>query len=234
MHYKLDSKKHLSSMAWFAKNSNLESIPLKWEDLGEYNLPPGILEKMKEWEYISKSPYSNSFYSSKDVTFATKPNGSMRVSDHWNFVSRRDSKIHSKTDISVENNKEWCIGVFNEEKRMYTIIYSEADLSYLKQQEISRRIREYLTNIDTINRKRLFKSKMDNHEIQIEMDYNGKEIIGLLHKYTGIKISVVDSDSNVIYSNGELETNKINKLIIKDKIGNIIEDPYVLPSYLTI
>lgn len=35
-----------------------------------------------EW---SKSPYSMSFYSSKDISWGHKPEGSLRVSDHWNF-----------------------------------------------------------------------------------------------------------------------------------------------------
>ncbi|MFS1664316.1 hypothetical protein [Streptococcus sp. zg-JUN1979] len=33
----------------------------------------------------SRSPYSLSFYSSKDIDWGYKPEGSLRVSDHWNF-----------------------------------------------------------------------------------------------------------------------------------------------------
>lgn len=35
-----------------------------------------------EW---SRSPYGYSFYSSKDIDWGYKPEGSLRVSDHWNF-----------------------------------------------------------------------------------------------------------------------------------------------------
>lgn len=35
-----------------------------------------------EW---SKSPYSMSFYSSKEIGWGYKPEGSLRVSEHWNF-----------------------------------------------------------------------------------------------------------------------------------------------------
>ena len=38
--------------------------------------------KTDEW---SKSPYSLSFYSSKNIGWGYKPEGSLRVSDHWNF-----------------------------------------------------------------------------------------------------------------------------------------------------
>lgn len=42
-----------------------------------------IMENMTDaW---SKSPYSESFYSSKDIDWGYKPEGSLRVSDHWNF-----------------------------------------------------------------------------------------------------------------------------------------------------
>lgn len=42
-----------------------------------------ILKNMNEnW---LKSPYSDSFYNSKDIDFGYKPEGSLRISDHWNF-----------------------------------------------------------------------------------------------------------------------------------------------------
>lgn len=36
-------------------------------------------------ENWSQSPYGESFYSSKDIDWGYKPEGSLRVSDHWNF-----------------------------------------------------------------------------------------------------------------------------------------------------
>ena len=39
----------------------------------------------KETDEWSKSPYSLSFYSSKNIGWGYKPEGSLRVSDHWNF-----------------------------------------------------------------------------------------------------------------------------------------------------
>lgn len=36
-------------------------------------------------ENWSKSPYSMSFYNAQNITWGYKPEGSLRVSDHWNF-----------------------------------------------------------------------------------------------------------------------------------------------------
>ncbi len=41
-----------------------------------------IQNETDEW---SRSPYSMSFYDSKDIDWGYKPEGSIRVSDHWNF-----------------------------------------------------------------------------------------------------------------------------------------------------
>lgn len=245
MFFKEDSKKQLKSLEWFQRTGDLESIKVTSEELYKYNLPPGIVEKMKEWEHITKSPYSNSFYSSPDVTFKNKPDGSMRVSDHWNFPSRRDNKIHSKTNVPVENNITWCIGVFDSLKKEYTIIYREYDIEFLKEQEFKRKRTEYLKDPNVIAGKRAFARRLDNHEIMVDFTYNGREIKGVLHKYTGIKIAILDPNrrwetypdacpiaSQILYSNGELDLDSIEKLVLTTKSGELLEDPYSIPEHL--
>lgn len=44
-----------------------------------------LLENFKQ---IHQSPYSDSFYDSDDISWGHKPEGSLRLSDHWNFWSR--------------------------------------------------------------------------------------------------------------------------------------------------
>ena len=45
-----------------------------------------IVWLMKNWTPCwSQSPYGESFYSSKNIGWGYKPEGSLRVSDHWNF-----------------------------------------------------------------------------------------------------------------------------------------------------
>lgn len=48
-------------------------------------LPKEAAAEIKSWEIINKSPYSNSFYNSEHIDWGYKPEGSLRLSDHWNF-----------------------------------------------------------------------------------------------------------------------------------------------------
>lgn len=53
----------------------------------------------KENLIITKSPYSDSFYAHKEeeeISFGFKPNGSYRISDHWNW----DKGDHCPTDTN--------------------------------------------------------------------------------------------------------------------------------------
>lgn len=47
-----------------------------------------IFEELMTWSSISPSPYSNSFYNTHDKSWDYTPEGSYRISDHWNFYSR--------------------------------------------------------------------------------------------------------------------------------------------------
>ncbi|MBS4462209.1 hypothetical protein JXA27_06510 [Aerococcaceae bacterium zg-B36] len=73
-----------------------------------------VLEnRTDEW---SQSPYSKSFYSSQDIDWDYKPEGSLRVSDHWNFgVNGEHCPTHDKT---FKNG--WAVGRF--ENGAYNII----------------------------------------------------------------------------------------------------------------
>lgn len=57
----------------------------------------------------TKSPYSNSYYNSKDIDWNYKPEGSLRVSDHWNFESA--DQLHCQTNNS-EFKKGWALGQY--------------------------------------------------------------------------------------------------------------------------
>ncbi|HEM3698663.1 TPA: hypothetical protein U1C85_001740 [Streptococcus suis] len=53
---------------------------------GETSKLKAIIWVMENWNSNwSKSPYSDSFYDSKKISWSHKPEGSIRVSDHWNF-----------------------------------------------------------------------------------------------------------------------------------------------------
>lgn len=59
-----------------------------------------------EW---SISPYSYSFYSSKNIDWGYKPAGSLRISDHWNFES--GNTVHCKTNVPRFDG--WAVGRYN-------------------------------------------------------------------------------------------------------------------------
>ncbi|EKB60777.1 hypothetical protein [Bergeyella zoohelcum] len=80
-----------------------------------------IQELIAGIEIASKSPYSNSFYSPGEITWGSKPDGSYRISDHWNFYSHGD--IHCQT-TNEPMEKSWSVGIYSAETGKYTILKS--------------------------------------------------------------------------------------------------------------
>lgn len=68
-------------------------------------------------ETWSQSPYSYSFYDSKDIDWGHKPEGSLRLSDHWNFESGLEK--HCITD-NPEFKNGWAVGKYH--KGVYHIV----------------------------------------------------------------------------------------------------------------
>lgn len=63
-------------------------------------LPEAAAAEVRSWEIISKSPYSDSFYNAKEISWTSKPEGSLRLADHWNFESRGET--HCKLNTTSE------------------------------------------------------------------------------------------------------------------------------------
>ncbi|WP_073180819.1 hypothetical protein [Cruoricaptor ignavus] len=80
-----------------------------------------IKELIEGVEIASKSPYSDSFYSATNISWGHKPDGSYRISDHWNFFSR--GEMHCETSNNVEDDC-WSVGVYSAETGKYTILKS--------------------------------------------------------------------------------------------------------------
>ncbi len=75
-----------------------------------------ILKTLLTFKEIHKSPYSNSFYDSKDIDWDFKPENSLRLSDHWNFYSYGEK--HCCLDNTEEYTQKWLLcqyknGVYN-------------------------------------------------------------------------------------------------------------------------
>ena len=92
-------------------------------------LPEKAVDEILTWDEVSKSPYSNSFYNSKDIDWDYKPVNSLRISDHWNFVEGgedcEDCESSNKTKhCQLTNTDEYVqkimLAKFNGEK--YEII----------------------------------------------------------------------------------------------------------------
>lgn len=83
--------------------------------LGFKALPDELKEEILSWEEIAHSPYSHSFYSSQKKRWNFTPIGCFRVSNHWNFRSKKGGKNirHARTDIKVRNYTYWTLAVFN-------------------------------------------------------------------------------------------------------------------------
>lgn len=217
------TKKQLQRLKYFVHKEN-EIVP--WENLDKYGIPDKIKEMMKEWPVINKSPYSDSFYSTTDISWTHKPNGSYRVSDHWNFTTHRDGKSikHCKTDKSVPTTSHITIAQYN--NGIYTVILSEPTQKHSEKEAKQKEKLKYLKDPEVIYQKRLFKDRITNGEVFCTMEINDKTYKGKVFKYTGQEIKIIDPDdpSKVIFSENYLMGGPKYTLDLYDKQGNVIED----------
>ena len=65
------------------------------------SMPQELRNEINSWEYVSKSPYSHSFYNMAGKSWSNTPEGILRISDHWNFHSR--GEIHCQTTTPDDN-----------------------------------------------------------------------------------------------------------------------------------
>ncbi|MEM4360349.1 MAG: hypothetical protein QXT45_07465 [Candidatus Bilamarchaeaceae archaeon] len=70
-----------------------------------HTMPYKFIQEIESWDYVSRSPYSYSFYNMPGKTWDHTPEGIIRISDHWNFISR--GQMHAVTDVQVPNETHW-------------------------------------------------------------------------------------------------------------------------------
>jgi hypothetical protein len=196
---------------WFERNKDrLVTKKVEASDLYKYDLPEEIIDELRKWPMIMKSPLSDSFYSTDKTSYDYKPGDSYRASDHWNFISKKDDQIHCETNIPVKNNEEWCIGKYNSESKKYEIILRVPNTKYLEGEGMRKQLaeeekvksRERLRDPELIRIKREFKKRLLNHEIKCHLYYRGIEVSGILDRYTGPggDIRIVDEEGNVVFT----------------------------------
>lgn len=98
----------------FKKALNITKLSKKYEQLLSiyeriYNEENhnGIINILSSFKKINKSPYSSSFYDSDDIGWDSKPEGSLRLSDHWNFYSLGEQ--HCCLDSTKEYTRKWLL-----------------------------------------------------------------------------------------------------------------------------
>lgn len=82
------------------------------------SFPCELILEMSKWDKIIKSPYSDSFYSAV-VNWNFKPDGSLRISNHWNFESK--GKLHCQTTTEIKDGV-WSLGQYDASQERYHIL----------------------------------------------------------------------------------------------------------------
>ena len=73
--------------------------------------PKEVLEEINKFDYINKSPYSSTYYNVPEITWDYKPEGSLRISDHWNFFSHGTKhSLLAHTEKVIQNN--WILAKY--------------------------------------------------------------------------------------------------------------------------
>ncbi len=190
------------------------------EELHNYGIPADIIEMMKDWEVCFKSPYSNTFYSSTDIGWGHKPDGSYRVSDHWNFYAH--DRHHCQTDKPVPNNSHVSIAKYDKKTGRYNVIKSSQTDEYTNKLKSLADRKEYMKRPEVIEKKKKFKDSIANKEVFAKFDYKDKHYDGIIRKYTGSELKVEDKDGELIFNDNYFR----GEISLYDKDGNEIENPY--------
>ena len=91
--------------------------------------PKEVLEEINKFKHINKSPYSSTYYNVPGITWDYKPEGSLRISDHWNFTSHGSKHcILDYTEELIENN--WMLAKYIDDKYHVLKEFGESALGY--------------------------------------------------------------------------------------------------------
>lgn len=196
-------------------------------DLHQFNFPQEIVDHMLTWEVIYKSPYSNSLYSSTDISWSHKPDQSFRVSDHWNFKSM--DEIHCKTDKKVTNRATITLGQYHTKEGRYKVLINTPTYEWREKERIRKETSQWLKRPEIIRMKIEFKDRVLRGEIFAKVTDKGSDFFGKVHKYTGHEIKLVDG-SNLIYNHNRLIERKDIKVVLIDSSGNPMDDIFKMPK----
>lgn len=190
------------------------------DKLKDFDIPDEIIDKMKSWEIIIKSPYSNTFYNSKETSWNFKADKSFRVSDHWNFEA--NGYKHCLTEEPVKNVTHISLGQYDKKNKKYKILLTLPSPSFLQKIEMDKRRKEFMQNPEIINKKREFKKRIENKEIICILKTKNNEYKGIVRKYTGSELKIEDENGELIYNKSRLDNPMIEFF---DREGNLVINP---------
>jgi DNA polymerase III sliding clamp (beta) subunit (PCNA family) len=126
-------------------------------------MPKNVRDIISNWEFVSKSPYSESYYNCEGKDWNNTPDGCIRISDHWNFTTihnykdilgdlQRDYQSHAKTNKETNDNLYWTMAKYDAESKTYIVLeefpFSEPFFSKLKKEkDFTNNIRKSMLNI---------------------------------------------------------------------------------------
>jgi hypothetical protein len=217
--------RYLLTYKLFENVVDIEKTIYTIDQLDQFDIPSEIKDMMSKWSVISKSPYSDSFYSTTDINWGYKPDGSYRVSDHWNFRTR--GNLHCRTDKPVSNNVNVSIGRYNSKRGLYEIILSLPSKKRLEFLAKGKERASLLKDPELIEKKREFKELIRSGAVLAEFDYMDAHYKGIVKKYTGTEIILSSDGMDTIFSgsrqNGKFQ--RITNLKLMNKDGKEINDP---------
>jgi len=113
-------------------------------------VPAEALKEIFTWKIIQKSPYSSSFYD-KEKSWNSTENGTIRISNHWNFFAKE--KMHCQTIQDIGD--QWAKGIYDSSVGKWNIV---------KTYKLSRNNRNLVRNLSH-NLFQEYNSKMHSPEL---------------------------------------------------------------------
>ncbi len=105
--------KYKKEMGYSEKSyTHLYELPDKFLARFVQTMPQEFIDEIASWDVVSKSPYGDSYYSATGITWDYKPEGVLRIADHWNWYSQGEQ--HCVTDVPVENNTHWTLAQYRD------------------------------------------------------------------------------------------------------------------------
>ena len=236
--------KYLESFKFFEKRNKI--LPFR----KIFNILPRTVDiRIIEWmienwgPIFKKSPYGTSYYND-EKTWDITIDGSLRLSDHWNFYSKATgNKIHSKIDNkpNTQNNTEWTIARYDASSKTYIeeISYPFNNTKENAEQSISL-IRDLIKPSETEIMKmkmnqnlNILKSYVKKNDLYVSVTYyKNNELFGEYHgkvlRIKAKKLALEQNGERITFNSARFEHSMMEfydsneKFILKKKKNDIL------------